>query len=129
MTDITLPDLEKTRSCYCLAARKRARELTRRYEAALRPYGLKATQFSVLAALSQTGPLPVTQLAEILGLERTTLTRVAGVMEKHGLLSISAGSKDERVRVLAVTAKGRNRLTKAIPAWKRVQDAVARELK
>lgn len=123
MVDIQLEELEETRKCHCLAVRKRARVLTRRYEAALRPLGLRATQFSVLAALAQTGPLPISKLAGVLGLERTTLTRVAGVMEKAGWLFIASG-KDERVRVVGITAKGERLLAAALPAWKRVQDDI-----
>lgn len=123
MTDASLKGIEETPGCHCLAARKRARELTRRYEAALRPYGLRATQFSVLAALAHKGPLPVSKLADILGLERTTLTRVAGVLERDGRLSIVQGD-DERVRVLDVTKRGKRVLATALPAWKRVQNDV-----
>lgn len=125
MVDVSLEGIEETRGCYCLAARKRARELTRRYEAALRPYGLRATQFSVLAALAQTGPIPVSRLAGILGLERTTLTRVAGVMARDGRLSIAQGD-DERMRVLDITTEGKRVLVAALPAWKRVQDELAK---
>lgn len=125
MVDEALEGIEATRGCYCLAARKRARELTRRYEAALRPYGLRATQFSVLAALAQAGPIPVSRLAGILGLERTTLTRIAGVMARDGRLSIASGD-DERVRVLDITTEGKGVLAAALPAWKRVQDELAK---
>ena len=126
MNDAGLKNIAETRGCHCLAARKRARELTRRYEAALRPYKLRATQFSVLAALAQTGPLPVSKLAGILGLERTTLTRVAGVMGRDGRLSITQGD-DERVRMLHITTEGKRVLAEALPAWRRVQNEVSKE--
>jgi DNA-binding MarR family transcriptional regulator len=87
---------------------------------------LRATQFSVLAALAQTGPLPTSRLAVILGLERTTLTRVAKTMIRNGWLSVQRG-EDERVRILAVTSAGKNLLTESFPSWKRVQDAVTRD--
>lgn len=125
MDDASLKGIEETRDCFCLAARKRARELTRRYEAAFRPYGLRATQFSVLAALAQTGPVPVSKLADILGLERTTLTRIASVMERDGRLSIARGD-DERVRILNITADGKRVLAAALPAWQRVQKETAK---
>jgi len=126
MEDVPLAGLEQTRQCHCLAARRRAREVTRRYEAALRPHGLRATQFSVLAALAQMGPVPVSKLAGLLGLERTTLTRVAGVMERDGWLSGAPGS-DGRVRVLGITTLGRQVLATALPAWKQVQDSLTKE--
>ena len=125
MNDNSLEGIEETRGCFCLAARKRARQLTRRYEEALRPFGLRATQFSVLAALAQTGPVPMSKLAEILGLERTTLTRITGVMERDGRVSVVPGS-DERVRILNITAKGKRVLAAALPAWQRVQKEIAK---
>jgi len=123
MVKIPLKGIEETQDCYCLAARKRARELTRRYEVALRPFGLRATQFSVLAALAQAGPLPLSKLAEILGLERTSLTRIAGVLERDARISVTQGD-DERVRVLDITTTGKRVLASALPAWKRVQDGI-----
>lgn len=123
MVKVPLKGIEETQACYCLAARKRARELTRRYEVALRPFGLRATQFSVLAALAQTGPLPLSKLADLLGLERTTLTRIASVLERDGRISVTQGD-DERVRVLSITTPGKRLLASALPAWKRVQDDI-----
>lgn len=119
-------DLSPTRECHCLAARKEARELTRRYEENLRPHGLRATQFSVLAALAQMGPTPITELAEVLGLERTTLTRGADVMEEDGWLE-DAPSDDGRKRPLRLTDEGRRKVEAAYPAWKEVQDRVTEE--
>lgn len=128
MVDTAIKGIEATRGCYCLAARKRARELTREYEKVLRPHGLRATQFSVLAALTQTGPLPVSKLADILGLERTTLTRVANVMGKHKWLKVTGSAKDGRVQTLAIASTGKKKLAVAFPDWKRVQDQVSKEL-
>lgn len=95
----------------------------------LRPHGLRATQFSVLAALAQTGSLPVSRLAEILGLERTTLTRVAGVMKDKGWMDISVAETDERIRYLATTESGKNKLKAAFPDWQGIHDEVHLELK
>lgn len=125
MSKISLDGIEETQSCYCLAARKRARELTRRYEAALRPFGLRATQFSVLAALAQTGPLPLSRLAELLGLERTTLTRIVAVLERDNRIAVTQGD-DERVHELSITTTGKRVLASALPAWKRVQDDITK---
>lgn len=122
-----LEGLEACKACYCLAARRAARAITRLYEARLRPYGLKATQFSVLAALALKGPTPLGELAELLGLERTTLTRVAAVLTRKGLLG-SARSRDGRERRLEVTAAGRDCLARALPAWRTAQADAERRL-
>lgn len=119
-------DLSPTRGCHCLAARREARELTRLYEEKLRPHGLRATQFSILAALALKGPTLLTELADVLGLERTTLTRSAGVMERNGWIE-DAPSDDGRARPLQLTDEGRGKVEAAFPAWKEAQDRVARE--
>jgi len=120
------PHLWETRDCHCLAARRRARELTRLYEQKLRPHGLRATQFSILAVLALKGVAVMKELAEILSLERTTVTRSAGVLERNGWVE-EAASDDARERPLRLTAAGRSRLEDAYPAWREVQDAVDRE--
>jgi DNA-binding MarR family transcriptional regulator len=116
-------DLHDCTRCHCLAARRRARELTRRYERKLRPHGLRATQFSILAALGLRGPTPVGELAALLGLERTTLTRGAAVLERNGWIA-SGRSSDARTHPLRLTRSGRAKLASALPAWKEVQDQI-----
>ena len=120
-------DLSACRDCHCLAARRHARAITRLFEEKLRPHGLRATQFSVLAALALRGPTPVKELAETLGLERTTLTRIGALLERNGWLSI-AQSDDARERPLRLTGAGRRKLEAAFPAWKEAQDLVNRPL-
>lgn len=119
----TRVELSETRGCHCLAARRTAREITRLYEEKLRPHGLRATQFSILAALAQTGPKPIGELADLLGLERTSLTRSASVLERDGWLE-SLDSDDARLRPLRLTERGRRKLREALPAWKAAQDLV-----
>ncbi len=117
------PDLAATRWCHCLAARKRARALTRLYDRYLRPHGLRSTQFSVLAVLAQKGATPTSELADILGLERTSLTRSADVLRQRGWVQ-DAPSDDARERRLAVTDAGRERLDAALPDWHTAQRIV-----
>ena len=117
-------DLALCVQCHCLAARRRARAVTRHFEAKLRPHGLRATQFSILAALALAGPTPMGALAELLGLERTTLTRSALLLERDGWVR-SAPAADGRERPLRLTPSGRRKLAAAYPAWKAAQDSVA----
>lgn len=122
----TIDGLLDTKGCHCLAARMRSRELTRLYEEKLRPHGLRATQFSILAVLGVRGPTRVGDLAGILGLERTTLTRSAAVLEREGRVS-SAPTEDARVRRWELTASGRRALQAALPAWREAQRVVEGE--
>jgi DNA-binding MarR family transcriptional regulator len=123
----TTADLFACVDCHCLAARRAAREITRDFEAKLRPHGLRATQFSILAALALKGPTPVSELAEVLGLQRTTLTRSAAVLERNGWIG-TAGSTDARERPLRLTEAGRQKLEAAFPAWQEAQKLVGEKL-
>ncbi|WP_164974672.1 MarR family winged helix-turn-helix transcriptional regulator [Halegenticoccus tardaugens] len=119
-------DLSATRNCHCLAARKHAREITRLYDEKLRPHGLQSTQFSVLAVLGVRGPTQLGELADILGLERTSLTRSADRLEDEGWVT-DAESDDARVRRLKLTTAGREKIEHAYPAWKEAQDEIERQ--
>ena len=120
-------DLSATNDCHCLAARRYARALTRVYDRELRPHGLRSTQFSVLAALALKGPTPISELAEFLGLERTTLTRSAALLERNRWVDTSR-STDARERHLRLTPAGRRKVGGAFPAWKAAQDRIDRGL-
>lgn len=109
-----------TKDCHCLAARREARMVTRVFEARLRPHGLKATQFSVLSALRLKGPTTLTALADLLALERTTLTRVAAVLARNGWLH-DLPAADARQRLLGITPAGRRKVEAAFPAWREAQ--------
>lgn len=115
------------RQCACSALRRASRAVTQHYEACFRGTGLRATQFTLLATLIQTGPLPMSVLAGRLGLERTSLTRNLGPLQRRGLVAVT-GDDDQRVRRIAITAKGKVAAVSALPAWKRAQASVGRAL-
>jgi DNA-binding MarR family transcriptional regulator len=66
------------------------------------------------------GPTPVKALADFLGLERTTLTRVGALLERNGWLN-TAASDDARERPFRLTAAGRRKVEGAYPAWLEAQ--------
>lgn len=114
------PELAETQDCLCFAARRAARAITRAFDSALKPHGLKSTQFSALSMLLQAGPMPVGALASHLGAERTTLTRILARLEARGLVRIAPG-EDARARIVEATAKARDLLRAALPDWRRAQ--------
>ena len=123
----TAIDLRLCADCHCPAARRQARELTRLFDEHLRPHGLRATQFSVLAVLALSGGATVNRLADALGVERTTLSRSTAILEQRGWVK-SDTSSDARMRPLSLTEAGRQKLESAYPAWKAAQDTVAAQL-
>src|SRR6202020_3466141 len=107
-------DFVAARQCVCTAARRRSRDLTRAFEKAMRGSGIRGTQFTLLATLVQTGPIPTTRLADFQGLERTTLTRNLGLLVRDGFVRIDEG-EDRRVRKAGITPAGEEAGRRAFP--------------
>jgi DNA-binding MarR family transcriptional regulator len=114
-------------ACLCLASRRASRSITRSFDRRLRPHGIRATQFSILVTLMEHGPTGLGNLAEALGIERTTLSRNLDVVAARGWVKIGVG-EDARSRIVAATAKGRRAVAAALPAWREAQDAAVAAL-
>lgn len=112
-----------TLACMCASFRRAARALTQEYDQALRPVGLRATQFTVLQALWLTGEIAQGSLGELLALDSTTLTRTLGIMRRQGWVEGRPG-KDRRERLLRLAARGRAQMERALPAWEGAQARV-----
>lgn len=104
-----------------------ARAVTRAYDSALRPVGLRATQLSILVAIAADDASSIAALADFLGMDRTTLTRNLRPLAKMGLISVGPEGW-RRSRTLEITRKGRSRLREALPLWERAQDALRQKL-
>ena len=113
--------------CICATTRMAARSLTRVYDRALEPAGIRTSQFSILARLLEEGPLSVTHLAGRLAMDRTTLARDLRPLERRGLVSVSVGA-DRRVRMAELTAAGNRLVDEVRPLWKQVQRDVRSQL-
>jgi DNA-binding MarR family transcriptional regulator len=114
-------------TCMCHKARMAARAITRAYDDALRPTGLRATQVSVLAAVGARGALSIKSLADSLGMERTTLTRNLRPLEAAGYVVLAPEAR-HRSRMLTLTPAGRAALQAAVPLWEAAQGRVRRRL-
>src|SRR5215470_18154900 len=114
-------------NCACHKARAAARAVTRAYDDALRPSGLRATQFAVLVAVGIDGAMSIAALANFLSMDRTTLTRNLKPLEKEGLIAVGPEGW-RRSRTLEITKKGRSRVREALPLWERAQASLKRKL-
>jgi DNA-binding MarR family transcriptional regulator len=109
--------------CTCAAIRQAARRVTRLYDAALAPFGLRITQYPILVRLAVEGPATIGVLADRLLLDRATLGHNLRPLQAAGLVSLEPGTADRRGRVAALTGKGRETLRAARPAWEAAQAA------
>ena len=107
--------------------RQATRVISQRYEAALRGTQLTSTQYTLLTVLTEMPRPRVSDLAEVLAMDQTTLSRTLKVMERDGVIS-SAPGKDQRETRWIITARGRARMRRATPRWQEAQRAVEEAL-
>jgi len=120
--------LEVRDRCLCLHVQRAARALARRFDEALRPFGLTSGQFSLLMSLNRPAPPTIGEVAQLLAMDRTTLTANLKPLERRKLLEIVVDEKDRRNRRLKVTAAGRRTLAAATDVWRSTHDEVDRLL-
>lgn len=106
-------------TCLCLAVQRAARALARRFDEALRPVGLTSGQFSLLMSLNRPEPPTISAVAELLAMDRTTLTAALKPLQRDRLVTIAVDKQDRRSRRLMLTAQGHAVLASALPIWKR----------
>jgi DNA-binding MarR family transcriptional regulator len=113
--------------CYALAARQNARRLSRLYDNHLAPAGLSVSQFSILSLLEAYETLKITNLAQMLSMERTTLVRALKPLQTAGW--VVAGRPDSgRSFDVALSRSGLKKVAEAVPLWKNAQTAFEREV-
>ncbi|MGH7962523.1 MAG: MarR family winged helix-turn-helix transcriptional regulator [Candidatus Binatia bacterium] len=102
------------RTCAGFNLRKTTRVVTQLYEEALRPLGMRSTQFMLLAAIKGQEPVTVQRLATTVMMDRTTVTRDLKPLEKQGLVRVEPG-EDRRERRVSLTMQGDKALVAALP--------------
>jgi DNA-binding MarR family transcriptional regulator len=105
--------------CLCLHVQRAARALARRFDEALRPVGLTNGQFSLLMSLNRPETPGMAAVAELLAMDRTTLTAALKPLERRRLVKVTVDPSDRRGRRLHLTAQGRKLLAEAAPVWER----------
>ncbi|MES2392729.1 MAG: MarR family winged helix-turn-helix transcriptional regulator [Acidobacteriota bacterium] len=113
--------------CTCATLRRAARATSQLYEEALRPSGLRISQFSLLQALSLAGELTQGTLGEILAMDSTTLTRALAILLREGWVTRHRGA-DRREWRLNLSPQGAHKLQTATPFWEAAQNQLKQAL-
>jgi DNA-binding MarR family transcriptional regulator len=108
-------------TCLALHLGRAARAAIRAFDAALKPIGLTAGQYTLLVALARPEPPPLQALADELAMDRTTLIANLKPLERRGLVA-SVVPEGGRARHLALTPEGQVLLRRAVPVWRAVQE-------
>lgn len=114
--------------CLCLHVQRAARSLARRFDEALRPTNLNNGQFSLLMALNRPKPASIGPVANLLAMDRTTLTANLKPLERRGLVIVAVDPADRRSRLLSLTGLGHAALQDALPIWRRLHEEMERQL-
>lgn len=119
--------LEVRDNCLCLHTQRAARALARRFDEALRPVELTNGQFSLLMSLNRPQPPAMAPVADLLAMDRTTLTAALKPLERRGWVTVAVDPDDRRSRLLSLTALGHRTLAKAVPIWRGLHAAIERD--
>jgi len=109
--------------CIGFRVRMLNRVMTRIYDEELRPHGIKFSQMNILTAVTLHGPVQPVDVAGILAIEKSTLSRNLRIMEENGWIESTPGEAGNTLQ-LRTTAAGKRLLKSAAPAWRAGQDAV-----
>jgi DNA-binding MarR family transcriptional regulator len=103
-----------------------ARLVTQLYDDALSAHDLTIAQFGLMSTIAEhrakSGKdISIGALANAVGLDPTTLNRNLNTLQRQQLADVRPDENDRRVRAIALTATGRQRLKSAVPAWRAAQ--------
>lgn len=111
--------------CTCFKLRRLTRRVTAVYDRALSAAGMRVTQYSVLSHLRGLRDAPISQLAQMLDMDRTTLTRNLRPLLEAGWVAVAPGTDDARIRLVHITPAGDAQWQSARIYWRRAQDEVS----
>jgi DNA-binding MarR family transcriptional regulator len=97
------------------------------YDDALSEAGLKVSQFTVLTAVTNQEEIRPAELAKILQMDESTLSRNVERMCARGWLRLEP-DRDRRSHLIKITEKGLALIRKGYPAWQQAQEEVGRRL-
>ena len=115
-----MPQADELPHCVCGALRTVTRAVTQIYDDAMRPAGLRITQYSLLVRIARLGPVSAAALVGALHADQTTLARALKLLEKDRLVR-RAPQPDRRVKRIELTPQGRRKLAEARVLWDQAQ--------
>ena len=110
--------------CYCTNLRRGALWATEYYDKKLAPSSLSVPQYYLLINLSRMEKANISQWAERVGLDRTTMVRNVKTLENKGLVTLTEG----RGRTFVLTEIGKTTLSHGIKLWEQAQAELREKL-
>jgi DNA-binding MarR family transcriptional regulator len=114
--------------CLGFTARLLSRVISGVYDDALAEVGLKVSQFSLLNAIANEEDARPAELAKLLVMDESTLSRNVTRMCARGWLRLKPGEDDGRSHQITVTEEGIALLRSSYPAWQKAQSQLTQRL-
>src|SRR6202047_112714 len=99
-----------------LVMMKAMRALTRYAAAGIEETGLGLSDFGVLEVLLNKGPLPVNTIGSIIDLTTGSISSAVDRLFAKGLVTRVESTEDRRVRIIALTSRGKDLI---VPAFRK----------
>jgi DNA-binding MarR family transcriptional regulator len=117
-----ITDIAEATAATCLATRVRqlSRIITRMYDDAMRPLGITASQYTLLAQLASRDGITAVEIGHELDIEKSTLSRNLKRLLALGMIIMDPPA-GRRGRGLHLTSKGQVILKDAYPVWQAAQ--------
>jgi DNA-binding MarR family transcriptional regulator len=115
-------------SCAGLGSRAVARRCTQFIEREIADCGLTLAQLGLMAQIAAASDDTIAALAARTGLDQSTLSRNLRALESEGLVEIAVVERDLRRRAAWLTETGARRLEQAIPAWRKANERLSRQV-
>ncbi len=116
-------DIPKPQGCTNLKLRQLTRRVTQHYDAELAKMGLKTTQYSLLSHVVKLGPLRAVDLAGVMRMSTSTLSRNLQPLIASGWVDVNAGD-DARSRLISASEAGQAKRTEAQRKWRIAQESI-----
>jgi DNA-binding MarR family transcriptional regulator len=113
----------KPQGCSNAKLRQLSRRVSQHYDHEMAKIGLKTTQYSLLSQVVHRGPIRPGELAKVMVLDASTLTRNLKPLAAAGWVTVGAGA-DSRSHLVTVTEAGREKRAEAQRRWKAAQESL-----
>lgn len=123
-----LNHLKPLRNCVCRNLRMTTRVTTQHFDKIFQTVGLTAPQFSLLAEITASENIAISELAEKMLMDQTTVTRNIEILRKKGYVNVRTDDNDSRKRCISISKIGEEKLNEAIPVWNNVQSLIEKEI-
>ena len=118
-----ITSIAKPQGCTNLKLRMLVRRVSQHYDAEMSKCGLKATQYSLLSHVLKLGPIRPGDLAQVMAMDASTLTRNIKPLVDAGWIEVGAGA-DARSRLVTITDAGREKRQEGQRRWKAAQEDI-----